>query len=96
MDTDRRHSRQLKAVMAGMKIRERLGNIDTRDAVEHVRIAALASVAECRAVWRFLIERGIATEDMRENYLDRGYDEVLAQVDGKAAEIYVEGASGRG
>lgn len=96
MSLERRKARQMKAVMAGMKIRERLGAIDTREAVEHVRIAALASVAECRALWRFMLERGIATQAEYEDYLDKGYDDVLAQVDGKAAEIYVEGQSGRG
>jgi hypothetical protein len=94
--TDRRRNRQMKAVMAGMKIRERLGSIDTRDSVEHVRIASLAAISETRALWRFMIERGFATEAQREDYLDKGYDEVLAQVEGKAAEIYVEGAQGHG
>lgn len=96
MSEERRRARQMKAVMAGQLIQRRLGAIDTREAVEHVRIASLAAIAECRAVWRFLLDRGLVTEDMRENYLDRGYDEVLAQIEGKAAEIYVEGASGRG
>lgn len=96
MSEDRRRARQLKAVMAGQLIQRRLGAIDTREAVEHVRIASLAAIAECRAMWRFMIERGLATEAQREDYLDKGYDEVLAQIEGKAAEIYVEGASGRG
>lgn len=94
--SDRRHARQMKAVMAGQLIQRRLGAIDTREAVEHVRIASLAAIAECRAMWRFMIERGLATDAQREDYLDKGYDEVLAQIEGKAAEIYVEGASGRG
>jgi hypothetical protein len=86
----------MKAVMAGQMIQQRIGALDTREAVEHVRIASIGAIAECRALWRFMIERGIATEAQREDYLDAGYAEVLAQVDGKAQEIYVEGASGRG
>ena len=92
----RRRGRQMKAVMAGQLIAKRLGALNTHESVEHVRIASLASIAECRALWRFLIERGMATEAQREDYLDKGYDEVLAQVEGKAAEIYVEGTQGHG
>lgn len=92
----RRRNRQMKAVMAGQLIERRLGALDTREAVEHVRIASLAAIAECRAMWRFLLERGLATEAQREDYLDKGYDEILAQVEGKAAEIYVEGSQGHG
>lgn len=94
--SDRRRARQLKAVMAGQLIQSRLGAIDTREAVEHVRIASLAAIAETRALWRFMIERGLATDAQREDYLDAGYTEVLDQIQGKASEIYVEGSTGHG
>jgi len=87
---ERRKSRQMKAVTAGMLIQQRLGTLDTREAVEHVRIAALASVAECRGLWAFLVERGLATEAQRQDYLDRGYGEMLAQVEASASSIYVQ------
>jgi hypothetical protein len=89
MSEARRKARQLKVVCAGMKIQERLGAIGTREAVEHVRIAALASIAECNALWLFLKERGLATEEQYQDYLDKGYEGVLAKVDGKAAELMV-------
>ena len=96
MSAARQRERQIKAVQAGMTIQRQIGAMDTRDAVEHVRIAALAAIAETRGMWRFLIERGFATEAERQDYLDKGYNDLLDQVNGKAAEIYVEGASGRG
>lgn len=96
MSITRQRARQMKAVTAGMVIQRQIGMMDTREAVEHVRIAALAAIAETRGMWRFLVERGLATEAQRQDYLDKGYDELLDQVNGKAAEIYVEGASGRG
>lgn len=91
MTAARQRARQIKAVTAGMTIQRQIGLMDTRDAVEHVRIAALAAIAETRGMWRFLVERGLATEAERQDYLDAGYDELLDQVNGKAAEIYVDG-----
>lgn len=85
----RRKSRQMKAVAAGMIIARQVGGLDTRECLEHVRIAALSAIAESRAMWAFLIERGMATEKQRQDYLDKGFDSVLAQVEGKAAEIMV-------
>lgn len=96
MSIARQRARQMKAVTAGLTIQRQIGMMDTREAVEHVRIAALAAIAETRGMWRFLVERGLATEAQRQDYLDKGYDELLDQVNGKAAEIYGEGASGRG
>lgn len=89
----RRKARQMKAVSAGMLIADRLG--PGGQSVGEVRIAALGAIAEARAVWAFLIERGMATEAQRQDYLDKGYDSVLNQVQGKAAEIMVHDA-GRG
>lgn len=89
MSEERRKSRQLKAVTAGMTIAKQLGGLDTRESVEHVRIAALGAVAECRALWMFLKDKGLATEAQYQDYLDKGYDMLLAQVDAKASEIMV-------
>jgi hypothetical protein len=89
MTEERRKTRQMKAVMAGVEIAKRLGGMDTRQAVEHVRIASLGAVAECRALWLFLKDRGIATEEQYQDYLDKGFDSVLAQVEGKVSEIMV-------
>lgn len=96
MTQERRRSRQMKAVMAGNLIRNKLGAIDTRESVEHVRIAALGSLAETRGLWMFLIEKGLATEEDREDYLDKGYNTILAQIEGHASEIYVVDAQGHG
>lgn len=89
MSEERRKSRQLKAVTAGLLIVQRLGNQDTREAVSEIRIATLAAVAEARSVWMFLKDKGFATEAQYQDYLDRGYDSMLSQVQGKAAEIMV-------
>lgn len=89
MSDDRRKSRQLKAVTAGMLINQRLGHQDTREAVSEIRIATLAAVAEARSVWMFLLDKGLATKAQHQDYLDRGYDSMLAQVQGNASEIMV-------
>jgi hypothetical protein len=96
MTAERARRRQMWAVEAGMTIQRQIGVMDARDAVEHVRIAALAALAETRGMWQFLIDKGLATEAERQDYLDSGYKSVLAQVTGRAGEIYVEGSSGRG
>jgi len=88
-NTDRRAARMHKAVMAGMMIQQKLGGIDVRESIEHVRIASLASLAECRGLWRFLIERGLASEAQYQDYMDKGYAEVLAQIEAAATQVYV-------
>ena len=89
MSEERRKARQMQAVTAGVLIAQRLGGLDTREAVEHVRIAALGAVAECRAVWMFLRESGLATDAQYQDYLDKGYSAVLAQVESAAGQIMV-------
>jgi hypothetical protein len=89
MNLDRRKARQMKAVTAGMLIQQRMGGGNPDDRIAETRIAALAAVAECRALWRFMRERGLATEQQYEDYLDKGYDEVLAQVESAATDILV-------
>lgn len=89
MSDERRKSRQMKVTMAGLSIARRLGNTNPMESVEHVRIAALAAVAETRGVWMFLKDKGLATEAQYEDYMDRGYDSVLGQVQDKASEIMV-------
>lgn len=58
-------------------------------AVEHVHIAALTAIAENRALWLFLIDKGLATEEQRQDYLDRGYKQLRDQVEQKASSIYI-------
>ena len=60
-----------------------------RDWLAHpgLRMCSLAA----RGLWAFLVEKGLCTAAQREDYLDRGYNDVLAQVEGKAATIYTEG-----
>ena len=92
MNEDRRKSRQIKAVMAGMKIAERLGKGTPSERVEEIRIVCLSALAECRAT-RFLLERkGLTTSAESEDALDAAFDDLLAQIDGKAAEVIVHGS----
>lgn len=96
MNAERRRARQQRVAVAGMTLARRLATLDTRQAVDEVRIGLIAAIAETRAMWRFMIERGLATDAEREDYLDKGYQEVLDQIEGKAGEIFVEGQVGRG
>lgn len=86
----RRRARQLKAVMAAQTIAQRLGPGTAKDRVEEIRIACLSAVAEARSVWDFLLSKRIATEAEHQDFLDRGFESVLAQVQGRAAEILTD------
>ncbi len=90
----RRLVRQQWCFQAGLIIREKLGgstgNIEER--LEHVRIAALASVAESRAVMQALIAKNLITEREREDFLDLGYQSLLAQITaGQGAKVFDPG-----
>lgn len=89
MSEMRRKARQMKLVSAGMLVARKCEGLDTREAVEHVRIAAMAAIAECRGMWAFLVERGIATQGEREDYLDKGYELMLAQVEQRTSDVMV-------
>ena len=63
--------------------------------VEHVHLAALTAIADTRALWRFMLDKGLATDAQHQDYLDRGYEELRAQVEREASKIYVaEGGNG--
>lgn len=89
---ERRKARQMKAVVAAMKIKDMQGGFDVGQNMDHVRIAALGAVAECRGLWAFLIARGMATEKQRQDFLDKGYDEMLAQIDAVAGAVMLQTA----
>jgi hypothetical protein len=80
-DAERRRSRMMKCAHAAMQIAQRSGGLSAIDRAEEIRVAALAAIAETRSLWFFLIERGMATEAQRQDYLDKGYDDMLRQVD---------------
>lgn len=92
MSAERRAARAMKAVMAQRLIVERLGPMTSSARVEEVRIACLGAVAEVRGIWDFLIARGLATEAQHQDFLDRGYDSMLQQVQGAASKIFVHDA----
>lgn len=88
MSDQRRLLRQMKAAQAALLIQERLGGNSPRS-VEDIRIAALSSIAEARSVWDFLVTTGVATQAQREDFLDRAFDGILAQVESAANKIMV-------
>lgn len=63
--------------------------------IEHLLLAGFSGAAECRGLWAFLIERGLATEAQHQDYLDKGWREFLDQQENQAAKIFVtEAGSG--
>lgn len=93
-DLERRKARQMKAVIAAAKVKDMQGGLDVDQNMDHVRIAALGAVAECRGLWAFLIARGLATEKQRQDFLDRGYDDMLAQIDSAASAVLLDTSRG--
>jgi hypothetical protein len=94
MSTERRIARQQKCFQAGIIIREKLGGSagPLEERMEHVRIAALGAVAEARAVMHALRVKGLITEREEQDYLDWGYDSLLAQLNaGQGAKIFEAG-----
>jgi hypothetical protein len=89
-ELERRKARQMKAVVAAMKIAQMQGGLDVTENMQHIRIAALGSLAETRGLWQFLIDRGMATEKQRQDYLDKGYDQMLAQIDSAAGAVMLQ------
>lgn len=93
----RRASRQLKCFVAAKMVREIMGLPDPRpgtDAarVEEVRQAALSAMADARACMRALKVRGFITEAEEQDFLDWGYDSILAQLEaGRAAKVLEAG-----
>lgn len=91
-EEERQRRRALMAFNIVNSIVERAGTTS----VEHVHIAAICAIADTRGLWRFLIDRGFATEEQHQQYLDRGYEELRAQVESHASKIYVADGSGHG
>lgn len=93
----RRASRQLKCFSAGQLVRKIMGLPDPRpgtDAarIEEVRQAALSGLAESRAALQALLAKGIITEEERQDFLDWGYDSILAQLHaGRASKVMEAG-----
>ena len=95
----RRASRQLKCFSAAQLERKIKGLPEPKphtDAmrIEEVRQAALSGLAESRAALQALIAKGIITEDERQDFLDWGYDSILAQLSAGRASRVME--AGRG
>lgn len=91
MSEERQRKRALMAFDIVSRIVERAGTTS----VEHVHIAALTAIAENRGLWRFLLDKGLATEAQHQDYLDRGYEDLRAQVESVASKLYIaEGGRG--
>lgn len=88
---DRRRARQMMVVHACMIISEKLGDQSPKDAASEIRVSAVAAIAEARSVWEFLLARGLATEEQRQDALDRAYRGLLGQVETKGMEISAHG-----
>ena len=84
MSAERQRARSLKVFIAANKIRERVGVLK----VEEAHMATLAGIAEMKGVWQCLLDHGMISEEERQNYLDRGVDALLEQVDSQASKIY--------
>lgn len=63
--------------------------------LEHVLLAAFSGIAEVHGVWAFLVDKGIATEAERQDYLDKGWKLFLDQQSATASKIFIAEA-GRG
>jgi len=90
----RRIVRQQMCFQAGLIIREKLGGSmgPIEERLEHVRIAALGAVAEARSVMHALVAKGLITEREREDFLDLGYQSLLAQIsNGQGAKVFDPG-----
>lgn len=86
----RRKGRQLKIVTAAMTIRRRVGKATAEEAM----VATMGTVSEMKGLWQCLLDKGLVTETQRQDYLDRGADELLRQVEGKASELQLEVGGG--
>lgn len=93
----RQMARSQLCFQAGVLIRDRLGGSigPIEERLEHVRIAALSSVAEARAVMHALKLKGILTDAEEQDCLDFGYRNLLDQITaGLGAKIFEEGGHG--
>ena len=90
----RRLARQQLCFQAGVIIRDKLGGSQgpLEERMEHIRIAALGAVAEARAVMHALVAKHLITEREREDFLDLGYQSLLAQIsNGQGTKVFEPG-----
>lgn len=93
----RRLARQLKCFRAVTLIRDKLGGAigPIEERLEHVRVATLGAVADSYACMHALRVKGIITEREEQEFLDWGYDALLARIEaGQGAKIFEEGGHG--
>lgn len=97
MSLDRRVLRQQMCFQAALLIREKLGGSmgPIEERLEHVRVAALGSVAEARGVMHALRAKGLITEREEQDALDWGYTSLLQQIEsGLGAKVFDGGGHG--
>ena len=83
---DRENARAFKVYSALERIVARAGAPSAGTA----QISALSALAEVKAVWICLEEKGFVTPAAVQTYLDRGVDQLLKQVDERLGRISVD------
>lgn len=83
---DRRKARILRLVGAVMQIRQQKGGAT----MDEIQIAQAATISEMKGLWQALIDKKLITEAQRQDYLDRGVQELCAQFDAQASQIYIQ------
>jgi len=85
MYEDRRKSRQIKLVAGAMQLRERYAAITaTTDAkLDEMRLVCLSAEAGNRALWLFMKAKGMVSEAERQDWLDKGVNDLLDQINGR-------------
>lgn len=81
----RRKGRAFRIVQVADKITQHVGKPD----VHQVNQTVLACIAEQRALWQVLLDRGFVTEGQRQDYLDRGIASLEEHVHAKGAQVSV-------
>jgi len=82
---ERQKGRAFRIVQIADKIRRHIGRSD----VLQVNQTVLACIAEQRALWQLLLDRGFVTEEQRQDYLDRGVTSLEEHVHAKSARVTV-------
>lgn len=54
------------------------------------QMAALSALAECKAIWMCLKEKGLVTDAQIQAYLDRGVDALAEQTDQRLGRVMVD------
>lgn len=84
---ERRKTRQMQLCAGAMMLAQRTQATDMRQLIEEIRIVCLSAEAGNRALWLFMKEKGFVTEAQRQDFLDKGVMDLLAQIEGKATEV---------